>query len=122
MVVVLVLPRPYVITEWHDLANAIVVTYRGGEEMGPALASLLFGDYTPRGKLPWQLPRSLDRRAAAGRHATSSPTPIENWDLPYDLGATAAQRAEIRAPHRRRQSPTTSGNPLYPYGAGRSGF
>ena len=36
MVVVLVLPRPYVITEWHDLANAIVVTYRGGEEMGPA--------------------------------------------------------------------------------------
>ena len=45
VVVVLVMPRPYVITEWHDLAQSIVVTYRAGEEMGPALASLLFGDY-----------------------------------------------------------------------------
>src|SRR6185295_8393662 len=61
VVVLLVMARPYVITEWNGLANAIVVTYRGGEEMGPAAASLLFGDYTPRGRLPWQLPRSLDQ-------------------------------------------------------------
>ncbi|MFD1048268.1 glycoside hydrolase family 3 protein, partial [Kibdelosporangium lantanae] len=59
VVVLLVLPRPYVITEWKDLASAIVVTYRGGEEMGPAAASLLFGDYQAHGKLPWQLPRAL---------------------------------------------------------------
>src|SRR5581483_7721585 len=61
VVVLLVLPRPYVISDWNGIANAIVVTYRGGEEMGPAAASLLFGDYTPHGKLPWQLPRSLDQ-------------------------------------------------------------
>ena len=118
VVVLLVLPRPYVITEWNNLADAIVVTYRGGEEMGPAAASLLFGDFQPRGKLPWQLPRSLDQVLRPG--GTDVPQDqVERWDLPYDLGATDAQRAEIRARIDAGQSPaTTYGNPLYPYGAG----
>ncbi|CAM3895266.1 discoidin domain-containing protein [Kibdelosporangium persicum] len=118
VVVALVMPRPYVITEWHDLASAIVVTYRGGEEMGPALASLLFGDYTARGKLPWQLPRALsDVLRPGGSDIPADAT--EHWDLPYDLGATAAQRTEIRARiDAGRQPPSTYGNPLYPYGAG----
>lgn len=118
VVVLLVLPRPYVITEWHDLASAIVVTYRGGEEMGPAAASLLFGDYQPRGRLPWQLPRSLDQVLRPG--GTDIPADaVENWDLPYDLGATPAQRTAIRASIDAGQAPaTTYGNPLYPYGAG----
>ena len=48
---------------------------------------------------------------------------IERWDLPYDLGATAAQRNEIRARIDAGQTvPTTYGNPLYPYGAGRTAF
>lgn len=118
VVVLLVLPRPYVITEWHDLASAIVITYRGGEEMGPAAASLLFGDYQPRGRLPWQLPRSLDQVLRPG--GTDIPADaVENWDLPYDLGATPTQRTEIRASIDAGQAPaTTYGNPLYPYGAG----
>lgn len=122
VVVLLVLPRPYVITEWNDLANAIVVTYRGGEEMGPAAAGLLFGDYQPRGRLPWQLPRTLDQVLRPG--GTDVPADAtEQWDLPYDLGATAAQRAEIRARIDAGQSPATSyGNPLYPYGAGLQGW
>ncbi|SBT46049.1 discoidin domain-containing protein [Micromonospora narathiwatensis] len=122
VVVALVMPRPYVITEWRDLANAIVVTYRGGEEMGPALASLLFGDYVPSGKLPWQLPRSLADVLRPG--GTDVPADaVEAWDLPYDLGATAAERNQIRASIDAGQPPaTTYGNPLYPYGAGRTGF
>ncbi|MEV4316835.1 discoidin domain-containing protein [Actinocrispum sp. NPDC049592] len=118
VVVLLVMPRPYVITEWNDLASAIVVTYRGGEEMGPAAAGLLFGDYTARGRLPWQLPRSLtDVLRPGGTDIPADAT--ENWDLPYDLGATAAQRADIRAKIDAGQPvPTTYGNPLYPYGAG----
>ncbi|WP_239151542.1 discoidin domain-containing protein [Virgisporangium aliadipatigenens] len=122
VVVLLVMPRPYVISEWNDLADAIVVTYRGGEEMGPAAASLLFGDYAPRGKLPWQLPRSLDQVLRPG--GTDVPADAnEQWDLPYDLGATAAQRAEIRARIDAGQAvPTTYGNPLYPYGAGLQGW
>ncbi|MFL6140784.1 MAG: discoidin domain-containing protein [Labedaea sp.] len=122
VVVLLVLPRPYVITEWNGLANAIVVTYRGGEELGPAAAGLLFGDYAPRGRLPWQLPRSLDQVLRPG--GTDVPADAaESWDLPYDLGATAAERADLRARIDAGQSPpTTYGNPLYPYGAGLQGW
>ncbi len=122
VVVLLVLPRPYVISDWNGLANAIVVTYRGGEEMGPAAASLLFGDYTPRGKLPWQLPRSLDQVLRPGGTDILADA-IESWDLPYDLGATAAERTDIRARIDAGQTvPTTYGNPLYPYGAGLQGW
>ncbi|GAB3406482.1 discoidin domain-containing protein [Flindersiella endophytica] len=122
VVVVLVMPRPYVITEWDGLAGAIVVTYRGGEEMGPALASLLFGDYAPSGKLPWQLPRSLDQVLRPGG-SDVLPDANEHWDLPYDLGATDAERAAIRARIDAGQPvPSTYGNPLYPYGAGLSGW
>jgi beta-glucosidase-like glycosyl hydrolase len=122
VVVLLVLPRPYVISDWNGLANAIIVTYRGGEGMGPAAAGMLFGDYTPRGTLPWQLPRSLDQVLTAG--GTDIPSnAVENWDLPYDLGATAAERADIRAHIGAGQTvPTTYGNPLYPYGAGLQGW
>jgi beta-glucosidase len=122
VVVLLVLPRPYVISDWNGIADAIVVTYRGGEEMGPTTASLLFGDFTPRGKLPWQLPRSLDQVLVPGGTDVLADA-VENWDLPYDLGATAAERADIRAKIDAGLTvPTTYGNPLYPYGAGRIGF
>ncbi|HET8658418.1 MAG TPA: glycoside hydrolase family 3 C-terminal domain-containing protein [Micromonosporaceae bacterium] len=122
VVVALVLPRPYVITEWVNLASAIVVTYRGGEEMGPALAILLFGDYLPTGKLPWQLPRSINDVLRPG--GTDIPADaVEHWDLPYDLAATDTQRSDIRARINANQTvPTTYGNPLYPYGAGMSGW
>ncbi|WP_433343011.1 hypothetical protein [Micromonospora sp. CA-111912] len=44
---------------------------------------------------------------------------VEHWDVPYDLGATATQRAEIRAHIDAGQPvPTGYGNPLYPYGTG----
>jgi beta-glucosidase-like glycosyl hydrolase len=122
VVVLLVMPRPYVITDWNGLADAIVVTYRGGEEMGPAAASLLFGDYTPGGTLPWQLPRSMDQILVPGGGDNQADA-VENWDLPYDLGATAAQRADIRAHIDAGQTvPTTYGDPLYPYGAGLKGW
>ena len=122
VVVLLVLPRPYVITDWQGLANAIVVTYRGGEEMGPAAASLLFGDYTPRGRLPWQLPRSLDQVLKPGGTDVLGDA-NEGWDLPYDLGATATERTDIRSKIDASQTvPSTYGNPLYPYGAGLQGW
>ncbi|HZB33902.1 MAG TPA: glycoside hydrolase family 3 C-terminal domain-containing protein, partial [Streptosporangiaceae bacterium] len=118
VVVVMNLPRPTVISEWNGLANAIVMTYRGGEEVGPATASLLFGDYQPRGRLPWQLPRTVDQILRPGGRDTLADA-IEDWNIPYDLGATAAERADIRARIDAGQPiPTTYGNPLYPYGAG----
>ncbi len=122
VVVLLVLPRPYVISDWNGLADAIVVTYRGGEEMGPAAASLLFGDYAPTGKLPWQLPASMDQVLTPGGTDILADA-VENWDLPYDLGATDAQRTDIRAHIAAGQTvPTSYGSPLYPYGAGLQGW
>ncbi|MEO5874048.1 MAG: glycoside hydrolase family 3 C-terminal domain-containing protein, partial [Streptosporangiaceae bacterium] len=122
VVVVMDLPRPTVITEWNGIADAIVMTYRGGEEVGPATASLLFGDYAPSGRLPWQLPRTLDQVLRPGGTDTLADA-VEDWNLPYDLGATAAQRAEIRAKIDAGQTvPTGYGNPLYPYGAGIQGW
>jgi len=122
VVVVMDLPRPTVISDWNGIADAIVMTYRGGEEVGPATASLLFGDYTPRGKLPWQLPRSVDQILKPGGTDTPADA-VEDWSLPYDLGATAAERADLRAKIDAGQSPpTTYGNPLYPYGAGLQGW
>lgn len=122
VVVVMDLPRPTVISEWNDIADAIVMTYRGGEEVGPATASLLFGDYAPHGRLPWQLPRSVDQILRPGGTDTPADA-VEDWSLPYDLGATAAERSDIRAEIDAGQSPpTTYGNPLYPYGAGLQGW
>jgi beta-glucosidase len=122
VVVVLTLPRPIVMSDWNTLADAIVVTYRGGEEVGPATASLLFGDYTPHGHLPWQMPRSLDQILKPGGGDNQADA-NEAWDLPYDLGATAAERADIRAKIDAGQTvPTTYGNPLYAYGAGMTGW
>jgi beta-glucosidase len=122
VVVVMDLPRPTVISDWNGIADAIVMTYRGGEEVGPATASLLFGDYAPRGKLPWQLPRSVDQILKPGGTDTPADA-VEDWSLPYDLGATAAERSDIRAKIDAGQSPpTTYGNPLYPYGAGLQGW
>ncbi|GAA0398338.1 hypothetical protein GCM10009530_57520 [Microbispora corallina] len=122
VVVVMDLPRPTVIADWNGIADAIVMTYRGGEEVGPATASLLFGDYTPRGRLPWQLPRSVDQVLKPGGTDTQADA-VEDWNIPYDLGATAAERADIRAHIDAGQTvPTTYGNPLYPYGAGLQGW
>lgn len=122
VVVVMDLPRPTLISEWNGLADAIVMTYRGGEEVGPATAGLLFGDYAPRGRLPWQLPRSVDQILKPG--GTDRPEDaVEDWNIPYDLGATAGQRADIRAHIDAGQPPPTGyGDPLYPYGAGIQGW
>src|SRR5262249_4061019 len=74
-------------------------------------AGLLFGDYLPRGRLPWQLPRSLDQILRPGGTDVLADA-MESWDLPYDLGATGAERADIRAKTDAGQPrPPRHGNP-----------
>jgi hypothetical protein len=103
-----------VIADWHTKVNSLVVAYRPGDGIGKGLAGLLFGDTTPRGTLPFQLPASVDQVGA-----DTSATAAEKWDLPYDLGATDAERQEIRSLiDQGKPVPPTYGKPLYPYGAG----
>ncbi len=51
---------------WADDVRAIVENWYGGEQMGPALAGLLFGDVDFTGKLPMTFPKSLADTPTAG--------------------------------------------------------
>lgn len=121
VVVVCLLPRPYVLTNVNKLADALLVVYRPGDEGGTAIANLLWGDTAPQGKLPWQLPASMDQVGSddAG-HWQAQP---DKWDLPFDLGATPAELAEIRGKIADgKHVEPIYGKPLFQFGAGIQGF
>jgi beta-glucosidase len=97
---------------------------------------VLFGDFTPRGRLPFQLPRAPDQiskavyedvkadRLAPGmtfRYVVldAEKDAAEAWDVPFDLGATDAERTEIRALMAAGKPVEPKyGQPLFQYGAG----
>jgi beta-glucosidase len=58
-VVVLNVGSP-VTTPWLDQVPALVQAWYPGQELGRALAALLFGDENPSGKLPTTFPRRLE--------------------------------------------------------------
>lgn len=117
-VVVVIMPRPYVLTDVINDANAVMIAYRPGDGGGPALADVLFGDYVPNGKLPWQLPRSLDQ---IGKDKLSEAN--ERWDIPFDLGATSAEIQEIRTKIANGEHiEPIYGDPLFQYGYGLSNY
>ncbi len=52
---------------WLSSVPAVLESWYGGEQMGPALAALLFGDTSPSGKLPMTFPKALaDTPTATG--------------------------------------------------------
>jgi beta-glucosidase len=118
VITVILLPRPYVLTPLIDISDAIVVVYRGGTGIGQATAACLFGDFAPTGKLPFQLPKSISQ---LGSDNTNNM--IEKWDLPYDIGATDAERIQIRNYIKQGLPvPPIFGDPLFQYGFGMQGF
>jgi beta-glucosidase-like glycosyl hydrolase len=122
-VVVYIMPRPYDISWDKDSADALLIAYRPGNGAGVGVSSVLFGSFTPKGRLPWQLPKSV---AQVGTDVLTSA--VEKWDLPYDLGATEEQRARIRdliardLPVNSISGDSLYGDPLYQYGAGMQGY
>ena len=60
VVLVLVEGRPRIINRIADRAQAILMAYNPSNEGGTAIADVLFGDYTPSGKLPFTYPRTTN--------------------------------------------------------------
>jgi beta-glucosidase len=123
VIVVVLMPRPYALQWLADSADAIIAAYRPGDGGGAAVTGLLFGDYAPSGRLPWQLPKT------GGQVGLNDPKyAYEKWDLPYDIGATDEQRGRIRALINGEQPVNTLlgdslyGDPLYQYGFGLQGW
>ncbi|GAA4889015.1 hypothetical protein GCM10025789_01670 [Tessaracoccus lubricantis] len=48
-----------VVMPWLEDVDAVLQAWYGGEQFGPALAGILFGDVNPSGKLPMSFPKSL---------------------------------------------------------------
>jgi beta-glucosidase len=118
LVVVITMPRPYVLSNVLEMADAVLIAYRPGDGGGPALSQVLFGDYPPTGRLPWQLPRSMEQ---IGTDNLSDQQ--EKWDLPFDLGATGAERQIIRNKIALGEPLLPEyGDPLFQYGFGIQGY
>jgi beta-glucosidase len=91
-IVVLVSSFPYAITWAQDHVPAIVQSVHNSQELGHALADVLFGDYNPAGRLVQTWPRSLEQLP-----------PMMDYDIRH--GRTYAY---------------FQGEPLYPFGYGLS--
>lgn len=72
-VVVLIMGRPYIIPWCAENVHAIVAAYHPGTRGGEAIADVLFGDHNPSGKLPFQMPRSMEQVEA------------QREDVPFDI-------------------------------------
>jgi beta-glucosidase len=107
LVVVLVSGSP-VAMPWLERAPALVQAWYGGSEAGTALASVLFGDVNPSGKLPCTYPKSLaDEPAHQGGKRTY---PGENGTVHYDEGLLVGYR----------WFDAKNVEPLFPFGFGLS--
>jgi beta-glucosidase len=63
--------------DWADACGAIVQGWFGGQEMGDALADVLFGDAEPSGRLPTTIPLREQHNPAYGNF------PTENGEVRY---------------------------------------
>ncbi len=64
-IVVLNTGNPVMMTKWIDKTPALLDMWYGGQEGGRALASILFGDANPSGKLPVTFPKKFEDSPAA---------------------------------------------------------
>jgi beta-glucosidase len=103
-VVVINAGSPVAMDPWVDQVPAILTMWYGGQEGGHAIASVLFGDFTPSGKLPVTFPRRIEDTPAFGHY------PGENLHTTYSEGIYVGYRHYDRA----------NVDPMFPFGHGLS--
>ena len=103
-IVVLNTGDPVTMTKWIDKTPALVEMWYGGQEAGHALASILFGDANPSGKLPVSFPKRFEDSPAASNY------PGENLKVNYAEGIYVGYR----------YFDTKNVEPQFPFGFGLS--
>jgi beta-glucosidase len=90
-VVVLISGSPVEMEGWLEKTPAVLQAWYGGSEAGNALASVLFGDVNPSGKLPCTFPKKL---ADSPVHVAglARQFPGENGTVHYDEGLFVGYR------------------------------
>lgn len=80
-----------IMEKWRDEAAAILMAWYPGMEGGSAIASLLFGDVNPSGKLPLTIPKSEDQLPAFDTRARDAEYGLFHGYRHFDqLGLTPA--------------------------------
>lgn len=59
LITVALMGRPYVLTEIEERSKSLLISFYNGPWGGRAIAELLFGKYSPSGRLPVSLPRHV---------------------------------------------------------------
>ena len=77
---------PVTLTRWIDQVPAVIDAFYGGEEAGHAIASALFGDINPGGKLPFTFIKALKDSPSNGNY------PGENLHVHYAEGIYVGYR------------------------------
>jgi beta-glucosidase len=101
VVLVLVNSHPLMLSWEYKNVSAILEAWTGGTEAGNAVATVLFGDYNPSGKLTFTIPLNIDQ-------------------IPVNYNQKKIGRP--MDPHNKVASkyPDSSGEPLFPFGYGLS--
>lgn len=103
IIFVMVFNRPRIINEIEPLARGIVMTYLPGDEGGRAIASTIFGENNPSGKLPFTYPKfsgsilHYDRKYAEEDDAyfgKNGYTP--QWDFGFGLSYTNFEYSDLK--------------------------
>lgn len=105
-VVVLINGSPVTMDGWIERVPAVLEAWYGGQEAGHAIASVLFGDINPSGKLPLTFPKKLSDSPA---HASERTFPGGN-EVYYDEGIFVGYR----------HFDARGIEPLFPFGHGLS--
>jgi beta-glucosidase len=90
---------------WLDHVPALFQSWYGGQEAGPALAQLLFGEFSPSGKLPVTFDRRGDDSAV-----------YKSYYPQTDLKVTYSEGVFLGYRHYDK----TGSKPLFPFGYGQS--
>jgi len=103
LIVVLLNGKPLMISKIKENANAILEAWNPGNEGGNAVASILFGDYNPLGKLTMSFPKHIGQQPTfynqmpgwhGGRYIEMTAEPL--YPFGYGLSYTKYEYSNLR--------------------------